>query len=142
MKVYNITKTYEIENPDLEHGYLMVEERFVTHHPHQPKIVEVGHYETVRTYANGGKDVKWIVDIAGQEEKEAYDEYEQVEVYVPYTDKELAQKLIFELKQKLADTDYQAIKFAEGVLSEAEYAPIKTQRQEWRDRINALESIV
>lgn len=44
------------------------------------------------------------------------------------------------LKIQLAKTDYQAIKFAEGLLTEYEYAPIKQQRQEWRDEINRLEA--
>lgn len=44
------------------------------------------------------------------------------------------------LKQKLLDTDYQAIKYAEGWLTEEEYALIKAQRQEWRNQINALEN--
>ncbi len=46
---------------------------------------------------------------------------------------------IEELKKQLAETDYQAIKYAEGQMSEEEYAGIKTQRQAWRDRINELE---
>lgn len=46
---------------------------------------------------------------------------------------------IKELKQKLEDTDYKAIKYAEGHISEEEYAPIKAERQEWRNRINELE---
>lgn len=46
---------------------------------------------------------------------------------------------IAELKYKLMQTDYQAIKYAEGQLSEEEYAPIKAQRQAWRDEINVLE---
>lgn len=46
---------------------------------------------------------------------------------------------IAELKYKLMQTDYQAIKYAEGQLSEEEYAPIKAQRQLWRDEINLLE---
>ena len=54
--------------------------------------------------------------------------------------KEYKQNLIAELKRQLADTDYQAIKFAEGWLSEEEFAPIKAKRQELRDRINELES--
>ena len=48
---------------------------------------------------------------------------------------------IAELKAKLAATDYQAIKYAEGVLSEEEYAEMKAQRQAWRDRINELEEV-
>lgn len=47
---------------------------------------------------------------------------------------------IAELKSKLAQTDYQAIKYAEGQLTEEEYAPIKVQRQAWRDEINKLEN--
>lgn len=46
---------------------------------------------------------------------------------------------IQKLKQKLEITDYQAIKYAEGQLSEEEYAEMKTQRQDWRDEINNLE---
>lgn len=44
------------------------------------------------------------------------------------------------LKQNLADTDYKAIKYAEGLISEQDYAEIKAQRQIWRDEINRLES--
>lgn len=47
---------------------------------------------------------------------------------------------VFELKRKLASTDYQAIKYAEGAISEEEYAPIKVQRHAWRDEINESES--
>ena len=47
---------------------------------------------------------------------------------------------IAELKQNLSNTDYKAIKFAEGELSEQEYASIRTQRREWRAEINRLEA--
>ena len=47
---------------------------------------------------------------------------------------------ILELKQNLASTDYQAIKYAEGQLSEEEYASARAERQGWRDRINELET--
>ena len=43
------------------------------------------------------------------------------------------------LKNKLSHTDYQAIKYAEGLISDEEYAPIKAQRQVWRDEINSLQ---
>ncbi len=46
---------------------------------------------------------------------------------------------ITELKDLLAGTDYQAIKFAEGQISAEDYEPIRTQRQAWRDEINELE---
>ena len=43
------------------------------------------------------------------------------------------------LKQKLADTDYKAIKYAEGLISGEEYMPIKAERESWRREINRLE---
>lgn len=46
---------------------------------------------------------------------------------------------IFELKKLLADSDYQAIKYAEGVISASDYVPIKTKREMWRKEINDLE---
>ena len=46
------------------------------------------------------------------------------------------------LKQQLADTDYKAIKYAEGLIPEEEYQPIKEQRQAWREEINKLEGDV
>ena len=53
-----------------------------------------------------------------------------------------AQTEIATLKKQLSDTDYQAIKYAEGWITEEEYAPIKAERQTWRDRINELELII
>ncbi len=44
-----------------------------------------------------------------------------------------------ELKRNLEATDYQAIKFAEGELTEEEFAPIRERRRAWRAEINALE---
>ena len=45
---------------------------------------------------------------------------------------------ITELKQKLSTTDYKAIKFAEGWISNEDYEPIKAERQEIRNQINNL----
>ena len=60
----------------------------------------------------------------------------QIVDYVSNTDTILQ---ISQLKQKLADTDYKAIKFAEGELSAEEYAATKEQRRQWRIQINILE---
>ena len=48
-------------------------------------------------------------------------------------------KEISELKAKLSQTDYQAIKFAEGWITADDYAPTKALRNSWRVRINELE---
>ncbi len=47
---------------------------------------------------------------------------------------------INELKQKLQDTDYKAIKYAEGWISAEEYESVRLQRQAWREEINSLEA--
>ena len=39
-------------------------------------------------------------------------------------------------------TDYKAIKFAEGLISDEEYQPIKEQREEWRRQINEYEALL
>lgn len=44
------------------------------------------------------------------------------------------------LKQLLAQTDYQALKFSDGAMAEEEYAPTRQQRAEWRAQINELEA--
>jgi hypothetical protein len=49
---------------------------------------------------------------------------------------------IEELKHRLEETDYKAIKYAEGLISEEEYAETRALRQSWRDEINELEKEV
>ena len=44
------------------------------------------------------------------------------------------------LKQILTSTDYKALKFAEGQISEKDYEENKQQRQLLRDKINELEA--
>ena len=48
--------------------------------------------------------------------------------------------LIAQLKEELAETDYKAIKYAEGWISEEDYKDIKEARQRIRNRINELEN--
>ena len=52
---------------------------------------------------------------------------------------EFKQMQISQLKAQLAETDYKAIKYAEGWISAEEYAPIKAERQRIRNQINELE---
>ena len=47
---------------------------------------------------------------------------------------------IHDLKAYLNNTDYQAIKFSDGAISEEEYAPIREQRAAARAEINAIEA--
>lgn len=50
------------------------------------------------------------------------------------------EQIVAELKQQLAETDYKAIKYAEGWYTVEEYAPIKAEREALRERIRELEN--
>jgi hypothetical protein len=89
MRILN-ENNVEIESPDLNLGYLKNDRIFVKHHDHVATVEEKGHYETVRTYPNGGKDVEWVVDVPGVEACDAWDEYETILRYILYTEDELA----------------------------------------------------
>lgn len=54
-------------------------------------------------------------------------------------DNENMKRRIEELKVNLTQTDYIAIKYAEGVITLSDYLETKNQRQAWRDEINRLE---
>lgn len=95
MKVLDINNQ-EIENYDLSLGYLKEDKLFVAHHEAVIGVEEQGHEEVVAEYKNSrgevyGRDVAWVVDIEAVEAKEAWDEYEDIQRYVLYTEEELAE---------------------------------------------------
>ena len=145
MRVFDETKTVELTEYDLEKGYLKPD-TIEIEISEQEAVEEVFHYETIKEYPNGGRDVKKVIDVEGKPYVEAHTETENIFVYIPYTESQLekiAAKLeIEELKAKLFATDYKAIKYAEGAMTEEEYADTKAQRQAWRDRINELEAML
>ena len=77
-----------IENPDLTLGYLTPSTR-TEHHEAVPGTQEKWHYETVREYPNGGKDVTKVIDVPGAAAQEAWDEEIPIQIYIPYTQEEL-----------------------------------------------------
>ena len=129
----------EIVAPDLEAGHLVPERILVAHHDAMEAVEEVSHYEVSAEYEGGGKDVQRVVDIPGIAARDAWDEYEDVYRYVPYTAAERAKMRIEVLKAQLAETDYAVIKIAEGAVTAADYADLIAQRQTWRAEINDLE---
>lgn len=160
MRIFDETKTKELFEYDQTEGYLRPD-KLVTHHEEVPeKIIKTAketadelkaegkeieeedgaYFLVLKTYPSGGKDVQRIEDDA-EPKQDAWDEEEEIAVFVPYTEKQKAEIEISQLKQKLFDSDYKAIKYAEGQLSEEEYSPIKEERQAWRDRINELEEV-
>ena len=129
----------EIAAPDLETGHLVPERILVAHHDAIEAVEEVSHYEVIAEYEGGGKDVQRVIDVPGTAARDAWDEYEDVYRYVPYTAAERAKMRIEVLKAQLAETDYAVIKIAEGAATAADYADLIAQRQVWRAEINDLE---
>lgn len=111
MKTYNEAKTQELTNPDLEHGYLRPDRLLKEHHEEIPekviKTVEavkdelVAQGKEVLWYPNdkmwgetleyfpktGGRTIAQVNPVI-EPAVEAWDEYEDIQVYHPYTDEE------------------------------------------------------
>ena len=101
MKVYNKEKTQILPEYDLTKGYL-IEDTITINQPEIQAVEEQFHYETIKEYENGGKDVKKVVDKAGVEYQPAKTYEEEIYVYIPFTTNELE-------KQK-AQQEYQELK--------------------------------
>lgn len=129
-----------LDDLDLDAGFLKEERILIAKHKAIEARDEEGHYEVVKEYPNGGVDVKWIVDTPAIEAKEAYDEYETILRYTQFAEKDLDQRKILELKQKLSETDYCIIKIMEGSSTEEEYSDVISERKKWRQMINELEN--
>ena len=119
-------------------------------------MIKVNYNQETGKVISFGKDTKPFIEITEQEREQPLpDKYSYYAVVdgkftikrrTP-TDEEVKadeaaaiNKEISELKKKLFDTDYKAIKYSEGWLTDEEYAEAKAQREEWRKRINELEA--
>ena len=79
----------EITNPDLEKGRLSIETIVIKHHDAVKANPGKSHLEVIKEYDNGGKDVVEVWDEEPVEAKDAYDETETIQRYIPYTTEEL-----------------------------------------------------
>lgn len=112
MKIYNQEKTQELDREELDFklGYLQKDKLFVAHHESVPFVkgktaAEIGterraagfevieqdgrFYVVNKTYENGGKSVSEIKPEPDTPAQEAYDQYEDIQVYIPYTEEEI-----------------------------------------------------
>lgn len=137
MRIFN-QRNEEIQSYDEALGYLVDDRILIRHHEATEAVEEQGHYEVAKLYPNGGKDLKWVVDVEEVKAKDAYDEYEDILRYIPYPQEYLIETKISDLKQKLADTDYMILKIVEGSSTLAECADIIAKRRAWRKEVNEL----
>lgn len=138
MRIFDKTGA-ELTAPDMNKGYLIPDRLFIKHHNAVEAVAEQGHYETLREYPNGGKDVSWVIDVPAVEAKAEYDEYEEIMRYVEYAANELAARRIAELKELLQNTDYMILKVVEGAATLSQIAETVKKRAAWRKEINELE---
>ena len=87
MKIYDAVLEHELQNPDLTLGKLEIAQRVTVHHESVPASVR---YEVMAGTVTANCPDGLRQEIATPEQ-EAYDEYEEVQRYVPYTDAELAE---------------------------------------------------
>ena len=119
-------------------------------------MIKVNYNQETGKVISFGKDIEPYIEITEQERKQPLpDKYSYYAVAdgkftikrrtptieeLHNDDIQVINKEINELKKKLSDTDYKAIKYSEGWLTDKEYAEVKAQREEWRKRINKLEA--
>ena len=88
MKIYDESGQV-LAAPDLDKGWLETTQRLVAHHPEEPGRPAVTHTEVMA----GTKDLrKLVVDELARPAKDAWNEYETVQIYHPYTPDELSQR--------------------------------------------------
>ena len=112
MRIFNQDKTRElyVDDLDLTKGYLKEDKLFIKKHKAVLEQQEVKEEYIITEYPNGGKDIGYKTIKPYIAPKEAYDEYEDIQVYIEYTKKELVKKLeelkllkIKEIKDKTAE---------------------------------------
>lgn len=151
MRVFDETKTTELTSYDLDRGYLKGD-ILRTIIPAVEAVQEVGHKEVIRTYPNGGRDLRWVVDIPGVKAQPEKTEEEAILVYIPYTEAELTEREKARIKREsvasLLSSDYRILKIFEAIVksnpeylkvAEAMYPGEVTKRDGYRDDYNSVE---
>ena len=154
-RVFNQDKTQELTDYDLSLGRLQEDELIITHHDAiEGKTVEenvaaaqadgktvkqIGGvwYVVTAAYENGGEDISKVLPT---EHKDAWDETEDIYVYIPYTENELAaiaaNKKISEAKAYLRETDYIVLKIAEAT-AEGDAEQVAALQEEYAEPLAA-----
>lgn len=122
-RIFNLDKTVELAESeiDYEKGYLKDDKRFVAHHDATPFIkgktveekveearangtlvLEIGnnYYTIIGVYPNGSQKLAEIKADADTPAQEARDDFEDIYVFVPYTEEELKDRQIASLRAR------------------------------------------
>lgn len=125
MKIYDAALAHELQNPDLTRGRLESARRVTVHHDAVPASVR---YKVMADTVTDDcpEGLRQEITTPAQE---AYDEYEEVQRYVPYTEAELAEIAAKAQAEKAA---------AEAAAKAAEQAAQEeTARRDAAEKLNA-----
>lgn len=95
MKVYNQNKTEILTEYDLDLGHLENDTILV---PEVQAVEEQSHIEILAEYPNGGKETRRVIDVEAVEYQPAHEE--QILVYIPYTQAELDEIELNQLRER------------------------------------------
>lgn len=133
MEVYNQNKTEILTEYDLTKGYLTTDyiDEII---PEVQAVQEQGHYVTIAEYPNGGKDVEWVVDVAGAEYQPERIEKVPITVYVPFTEEQLKQQQINTKINRLTELTKDFAQVQAGLI----ITDIEERKQEFRTLLNEV----
>ena len=133
MEVYNQNKTEILTEYDLTKGYLTTDyiDEII---PEVQAVQEQGHYVTIAEYPNGGKDVEWVVDVAGAEYQHERIEKVPITVYVPFTEEQLKQQQINTKINRLTELTKDLAQVQAGLI----ITDIEERKQEFRTLLNEV----
>lgn len=157
MRVFNENKTQELQTFDLIAGKLVEGKIFRQHHDavaavpgktaeQQAQELEATGRQVVRkngeifsvekVYANGGRVLNEIKDIEPVEAKEAWDEYEDIYIYIPFTAEELKQNELNNIRNRRSFECFCVVdrgKLWYDGLTAAQLEELKAWYQAWLD---------
>lgn len=137
MRVFDESKTREIHYYDTELGTLRPDKLLKKHHEAVSAISEVVDFVEER-HPNGGVSRIPRVIVAAVPAQPAWDEYEDILVYVPFTQKELDEKRAGEIKSRLSQLSDDFVQSWAG----AYFPDLEERKKEFATLHNELRAIL
>lgn len=125
MRIFNKEKTQELYNVDLANGKLVADKLFIAHHDYIPPLFHSEKYIN----EEGFLDARVVIDRKSQN---AYDKYEDIQVYIPYTAQEkqrlYKERIVAKIRRKYDINDEIALTNDKDTKPQ-EYAEYQAYRQ-------------
>ena len=128
--------------PDDTLGYTQEEVILIQHHDAIEAVEEQWHYEVIKEYPTGGKDLQKIIDVPGVVASEAWDETEDILRWYPYTEEELAQRAAELEAQQQAEQQAELERIEEEERIQRENALLRAQVSALNENLSFLEECI